>query len=188
MSNWKDPNRKNKSYTLFDYQPRWPDEFEELKALVAPLFGDNLIAFEHIGSTSVPGMLGKDQIDVCAIVKDLNKVKKVIPDFENLGFVAKGDYVGQNEEYFTYNQENGDRKFNIHTLETGNPEIDGYLSFREYLRANKDAKQEYIDIKEKLRTVYGEDDYNSYDWGKGDFIEPIKQRAREWYAKNHARE
>jgi len=181
MTKWQRSNRKNKGYKLEPYNPVWADEFARLKASVAPLFGDNLIDFQHIGSTSVPGMLAKPQIDVCAIVKSLDLAKDLRPAFTDLGYTAKGDYVEQNEEYFTFDNERGERKYNIHTLQEGNPAIEGYLSFREYLKAFPDALHEYIVIKQDLRNTYGENDYNSYDWNKGDRIAKLKQDAIAWY-------
>lgn len=181
MSGWQRNDRKNKSYKLEPYNPAWAHEFRELKYKISPLYGENLIGFHHIGSTSVIGMLAKAQIDVCAVVKNLDKVKDLRDEFRMLGYEAKGDYVGQGEEYFTYTDSKGQRKYNIHTLQEGNDAIDGYLSFKEFLNAFPKALQEYVEIKESLRSQYGEDDYNSYDWKKGDRIEKLKSDALKWY-------
>ncbi len=186
MSEWQRTTRKNKPYTLVPYTPEWAEEFKKLKTQISPLFGDNLISFEHVGSTSIPGMLAKPQIDVCAIVRDLEIVKASRVKFKRLGYQVKGDYVGQHEEYFTFD-ENGERKYNIHTLQKGNPAITGYLSFRDYIRAHKEARDAYIAIKEELRKEYGEDDYNSYDWQKGNKMESLKQEARKWYKQNSSK-
>lgn len=183
MNQWQRGDRKNKSYKLEPYNPKWAEEFAVLKQQLTPLFGDNLVDFYHVGSTSVPGMLAKAQIDVCAVVKNLEFVKGNREKFIKLGYQAKGDYVGQNEEYFTYD-ENSSRKYNVHTLQEGNPAIEGYLSFREYLRTFPGALKEYTSIKEELRNTYGEDDYNSYDWKKGDKIAKLKQEASIWYKKS----
>jgi GrpB-like predicted nucleotidyltransferase (UPF0157 family) len=183
MNEWQRASRKNKSYKLVPYNPAWAEEFLKLRSQIAPLYGDNLIGFEHIGSTAVPGMLAKAQIDVCVIVTDIENVTEIRPKFEALGYQAKGDYVGQQEEYFTFEDENGERKYNIHTLQAGNPAIEGYLSFRDYLRSNKKAMNQYIAVKEELRAAHGENDYNSYDWNKGDKIKDLKQEALHWYRK-----
>lgn len=182
MSDWQRGNRKNKSYKLEPYNPKWPEEFQSLKSKIAPIYGSNLVNFYHVGSTSVPGMLAKAQIDVCAVVRDLAKVKDIRDELIKLGYESKGDYVGQNEEYFTYD-EGGERKYNIHTLQESNPAIDGYLSFREYLKTFPEALNEYIQIKVSLRNKYGENDYNSYDWKKGDLIAKLKSDALAWYKK-----
>lgn len=175
--------RQNKSYKLLPYDPDWVREFSEVKARITPIYGNNLLDIQHVGSTAVPGMLAKPQIDVCVIVESIDEVTNIRPDFEALGFVAKGDYVGQDEEYFTYDDEAGERKYNVHTLQVGNPAIEGYLSFRDYLIAHPDARDEYIAIKEELRDRYGLNDYNSYDWNKEGKIESIKQEAKQWYRK-----
>lgn len=185
MSDWLSGNRKNKSYKLEPYNPEWADEFLALKSKISPLYGENLISFLHVGSTSVPGMLAKAQIDVCVVVKDLDKIKSIRKKFIELGYDAKGDYVGQNEEYFTYNDEYGERKYCVHTLQEGNPAIEGYLSFREYLKTFPAAMNEYIAVKEELRNTYGENDYNSYDWNKGDKIAHLKKAALDWYLANN---
>lgn len=184
MSQWQDNTRQNKTYKLEPYDPQWAKDFEELKLSLVPLFGNNLVDFHHIGSTSIPGMLAKAQIDVCAVVKSLQDVKLNRMKFEELGFEAKGDYVGQSEEYFTYTNNQGQRKYNVHTLQQGNPAIEGYLSFRDYLRQFSAKKEEYISIKEGLRRQYGENDYNSYDWKKGDLIKRLKSEALQWYREN----
>jgi GrpB-like predicted nucleotidyltransferase (UPF0157 family) len=184
MNQWQRSNRKNRSYKLEPYNPEWPEEFKLLEPKIAPLYGDNLVHFYHVGSTSVPGMLAKPQIDVCAVVKSLEKVKEVRSKFIELGYAAKGDYVGTGEEYFSYDSEAGERKYNIHTLQVGNPAIEGYLSFKEYLKAFPAAMNEYIAIKNKLRSKYGEDDFNSYDRGKDALIAKLKKDALVWYHKN----
>ena len=141
MGDWQRSNRKNKRYKLEPYSKQWVEDFAVLKNQISPLYGKNLLDFHHIGSTSVPGMLAKAQIDVCAVVADIEKVKDVRTAFEELGYEAKGDYVGQGEEYFTFTDADGQRKYNIHTLQQGDPAVEGYLSFRDYLTAFPEAMQ-----------------------------------------------
>jgi GrpB-like predicted nucleotidyltransferase (UPF0157 family) len=181
MTDWRSSTRENKSYRLEPYNPEWPSDFLALQESISPLFGDNLIDIHHIGSTAVPGMLAKPQIDVCAVVKDLSKVTATRDRFVNLGFRALGDYVGQQEEYFTYVDEYQETRNHVHTLQEGNPEIHGYLAFRDYLRAFPAARARYISVKTGLMGQFGEHDYNSYTWGKPDRIADLKANALAWY-------
>ncbi len=89
MGDWQRSNRKNKRYKLEPYSKQWVEDFAVLKNQISPLYGKNLLDFHHIGSTSVPGMLAKAQIDVCAVVADIEKVKDVRTAFEELGYEAK---------------------------------------------------------------------------------------------------
>jgi len=163
------------------YDPGWPLEFEKLKAELSPLFGDNLMSFNHFGSTAVPGMTAKPTIDACVEVKDLEKVKAMRPELEALGYKSWGDYVGTGEEYFTLNDDDGNRKYNVHILQTGNQFIRQYIAFRDYLRAHPEKVAEYIAIKEKLRDEFGIDDYNSYNATKSGRMEALKQESLVWY-------
>ena len=47
-----------------DYDPRWPERFEVLRARIAPELGPLAAAIEHIGSTAVPGLAAKAIIDI----------------------------------------------------------------------------------------------------------------------------
>jgi GrpB-like predicted nucleotidyltransferase (UPF0157 family) len=56
--------------TVVDYDPTWPDRFEALREEYARALanaGVPVIAIEHVGSTSVPGLAAKPVID-CDIV------------------------------------------------------------------------------------------------------------------------
>lgn len=52
------------------YDPTWPARFQSDKPLIACAFGDELIDIHHVGSTSVPGLVAKPEIDVLIEVRD----------------------------------------------------------------------------------------------------------------------
>ncbi|MBF6031546.1 GrpB family protein [Pseudomonas sp. P115] len=52
------------------YNPTWPARFLADKPLIASAFGDELIVIHHVGSTSVPGLAAKPEIDVLIEVHD----------------------------------------------------------------------------------------------------------------------
>jgi GrpB-like predicted nucleotidyltransferase (UPF0157 family) len=102
---------------------------------------------------------------------------------EVLSYKSWGNYAGQGEEYFTLDDGNGQRKYNVHVLQTGNKFIENYLAFRDYLRAHPKKVAQYIAIKEKLRDEFGLDDYNSYNYTKSERMEALKQEATQWYKR-----
>jgi GrpB-like predicted nucleotidyltransferase (UPF0157 family) len=58
--------------TVVDYDPRWPGRFEELRSEYAEAMataGVPVIAIEHVGSTSVPGLAAKPVIDCDIVVR-----------------------------------------------------------------------------------------------------------------------
>ena len=50
------------------YNPRWPQMFKELRAVLQNALGILCRRIEHIGSTSVPGLDAKPIIDLDAVV------------------------------------------------------------------------------------------------------------------------
>lgn len=41
------------------YNPKWVEEFEKIKNEILPIIVDDIISFEHVGSTSVVGLWAK---------------------------------------------------------------------------------------------------------------------------------
>lgn len=166
-------------YTLESYNPEWKNIFIKTAEEIRPLFGTNLLAIEHVGSTSVEGMIAKPQIDVLAIVKDLDLIPEIYSDFESIGYVPRGrEYVGIGDEYVTKDAKDGKRLAGIHIFEDGHPRIKEYREFREYLRNNEEDKEKYIDIKKRL--LNSGIDIKGYDKGKSEVVNEILKRAREW--------
>lgn len=52
------------------YHPEWPERFQADKELIASAFGDELQAIHHVGSTAVPGLAAKPEIDVLIEVSE----------------------------------------------------------------------------------------------------------------------
>ncbi|OHA80806.1 MAG: hypothetical protein A2675_01660 [Candidatus Yonathbacteria bacterium RIFCSPHIGHO2_01_FULL_51_10] len=179
-------SRPNRSYKLVPYDPVWKKRFEELATELSPIFGENFIKIEHIGSTSVPGMIAKPQIDAILVVKDLDHVKDLYTTMSNYGFKSFGNFIqkAEPEEYFAKDNELGERLFSVHVMQEGNPEIEDTINFRDYLVANSEARDAYINYKQKLMQEFGDQDYNSYGKGKVNFLEELKSKARAWQEKN----
>lgn len=172
--------RNNRPYELCEYDSNWPILFERLKNFLVDVFGGEAIAIEHIGSTSIPGMLAKPIIDAVVVVKNLEAVRKHYGKFSSKGYECKGNFTGQNEEYFTYTNTGGKRIYNVHVMQEGNAHITEVLNFRDFMRSDPNAMQEYRDIKLKLKDTFGTNDYNSYDSQKGILMKYLKARAMEW--------
>lgn len=171
---------KNRPYELQEYSPEWKKQFLEMAGILTPLFAENLVEIDHIGSTSIEGMLAKPQVDVLVVVKNLDLVKTMYKDLENAGFSIHGrGYVADYDEYVTRDTSDGYRLASIHILQEGTPKIKNYKNFRDYLRNNMEDREAYIKIKKDLYSSY-RDNYAEYDRRKEDLMAPIKARAKEW--------
>jgi GrpB-like predicted nucleotidyltransferase (UPF0157 family) len=170
----------HRPYELEAYNPEWKQWFETRCDKIAPLIGENLISIEHIGSTSIPGMLAKPNIDILVVVTNLDHVTERLQLFIDAGFTPQGrEYVVGGEEYITEDTKDGKRITSIHVVELGNPKIVAYREFREYLTVHEEDRNLYIELKKKLYADHSEN-YRGYDLGKTETIEAIKKRAHAW--------
>jgi GrpB-like predicted nucleotidyltransferase (UPF0157 family) len=172
--------KPHRPFELQEYDPEWKERFLNSAAKIKPIFGDNLIRLEHIGSTSIEGMIAKPQIDILAIVKDLDAVKDCYAAFVEAGFVPRGrGYVNADDEYFTEDSLDGMRLTSVHTLQADNPKIQEYIAFRDYLRENSADRNLYIETKRNLYASH-HDNYAEYGSGKREVIAAIINRAKQW--------
>ena len=168
--------RKHRDYGLEEYNPKWKDMFLQYVEQVKPILGENLIGAEHMGSTSIPGMVAKPQIDVLLIVENLDKIPKLYDEFRVKGFVPRGrEYVGIGDEYVTLDDESGKRLASIHIFQKDHPQIKETLMFRDYLRINEQERKLYIKTKRDLYRKH-KDNYEEYGTGKKECIDGIKRR------------
>jgi GrpB-like predicted nucleotidyltransferase (UPF0157 family) len=48
---------------IVDYDPGWPQRFDQQRKRIATALDDTALGIEHIGSTSVPGLAAKPIIE-----------------------------------------------------------------------------------------------------------------------------
>jgi len=174
---------QHRPFTVVEYNPNWPTIYEKYKKLIAGIFGESLAEVVHIGSTSVPGMTGKPNIDICATVTHLKDARKHYSEMKKAGFACHGDYSGINEEYFTIENESGERVVSLHVFAVSSDAVNKYKNFRDYLIEFDDERDKYIKLKRSLYSRY-KDDYQKYDTGKKQLIDEIRENATEWASKN----
>ncbi len=69
--------------------PLWPAEFRRVEVRIRAVLGDRVLAIDHIGSTSVPGLWAKPVIDLDLTVADSADEAAYVPAMEAAGFVLR---------------------------------------------------------------------------------------------------
>ncbi|WP_188456212.1 GrpB family protein [Virgibacillus oceani] len=164
---------------LSRYDENWINMFEDEAAFLSGIFEDEIIEFEHFGSTSVPGMTAKPVIDMMCLVKDIGKIDRFNDQMRLLGYDVAGEWGIHGRRLFRKGGEN--RTHHIHVYQYDNPQIKRHLVFRDYLRAHPDEVERYRGLKEELSQRY--DDTALYSKAKKPFIKEMEQLALEWYEK-----
>jgi GrpB-like predicted nucleotidyltransferase (UPF0157 family) len=77
---------------IVPYDARWIGRFEEEADLLRSIFGEEVAAVHHIGSTSIPGMMAKPIIDVLLEVRDIDRVDAFNEAMVRLGYEARGEF------------------------------------------------------------------------------------------------
>jgi GrpB-like predicted nucleotidyltransferase (UPF0157 family) len=72
---------------VVDYDPSWPQVFEDLRARIWPEVQDLVAGIEHVGSTSVPGLAAKPSIDLDVVVAPMADIPAVIGRLATIGYV-----------------------------------------------------------------------------------------------------
>jgi len=162
-----------------DYNPQWPEKFEIEAAKIKQVFGEDLIAIYHIGSTSVPNLKAKPIIDIMPIVRDIEEVDKFNDEMIALGYEPMGEFGIPGRRYFRKGGD--DRTHHVHIFQVGSQEAERHLAFRDYLRLHPDAAKKYGELKEKLANRYP-DDIEAYMNGKDGFIKDLEKEAIKWYS------
>lgn len=117
---------------IADYDPRWPSQFERLRASILGALGESALTVEHVGSTAVPGLAAKPVIDVVLTVLDSAQEAVYEPVLSRLGF----ELQVREPAWFEHRMlTRSGPDTNLHVFSTGCPEITCMKLFRDWLRA-----------------------------------------------------
>jgi GrpB-like predicted nucleotidyltransferase (UPF0157 family) len=158
-----------------DYDPAWPRRFEQLRATYAAAMaeaGVPVIAIEHVGSTSVPGLAAKPVID-CDIIVAEQDVPAAAQVLETLGFRPLGE-LGIPLRWAFAEPERFART-NTYVIAEGSLSLRNHLAIRDTLRASPALRDEYAAVKKRIgATAAGIEEYGR---GKNDTIQRILAAA-----------
>ena len=162
---------------LSEYDENWVQMFGDEAQFLKGIFRDEIIKFEHFGSTYVPGMNAKPVIDMMCLVKDINKIDSFNEQMHLLEYDVAGEWgiIGRR----LFRKGGGNRTHHIHVYQYDNPQIQRHLVLRDYLRTHPDEIEKYRYLKEELAQQY--DDTAFYSKAKKPFVKELEQRALNWF-------
>jgi len=127
---------------LSPYDPKWPALFVDEAERIASTMPVKM-AVEHIGSTSVVGLLAKPIIDIMVGIqqKDTECVRRGL---RSLGYDDLGEAGVPGRIYF---RKRVPYPFNVHVVRHDGPISRNNIALREYLRHNSEAARRYAEVK-----------------------------------------
>jgi GrpB-like predicted nucleotidyltransferase (UPF0157 family) len=139
-----------------EWDPSWPGLFaaeaERIRAACPP----GIVAIEHMGSTSVPGLPAKPVIDMAVLVTDFDAGEQLVEPIRSLGYEYKGVNGIPGRRYFDLpgpTPTDLDR-FHLHMYPVGHDDARRVLAFRNFLRTHPEAVERYAATKRELAAKY----------------------------------
>ncbi|HLF70354.1 MAG TPA: bifunctional GNAT family N-acetyltransferase/GrpB family protein [Actinomycetota bacterium] len=171
------PIRSSRKAVVVPHDPAWTQVFEHERAAILERLSGAVERVEHMGSTAVPGLGAKPIVDILIGVRSMGAFEDVLRGLVTLGYeyscAAEGDMPFR--RYFRKDID-GERRFQIHMVETSHDFFQTHLLFRDWLRQHPDDAADYQALKEGLSQEH--DEVYAYTEAKSDFILGILARAR----------
>jgi GrpB-like predicted nucleotidyltransferase (UPF0157 family) len=161
--------------TVVDYDPAWPERFENLRAEYAAAMaaaGVSVVAIEHVGSTSVPGLAAKPIIDIDIVVRE-SEVAAASGVLMSLGFTPQGD-LGVPERW-AFRAPARLPRTNTYVIVDGCLSLRNHLAVRDVLRADEALRDEYAVLKKQAGARL--DDIDEYVLAKNGIVQKILTAA-----------
>ncbi len=160
---------------IVPYRSNWPLQFQSHSERIKNVLGETALRIEHIGSTSVEGLDAKPIIDILVVVFDPAKENLYLPGMLSEGYELRVREPGFEEHRMFRTPE---RDVHVHFYPAESGEIERYLLFRDFVRTNPEARDQYAALKRELSKSDWAD-MNEYADAKTNFIEGIIRRARD---------
>jgi len=171
-----DSRSATKHIEVVAHDSLWSALFDVEASGIKKALGDTCLAIHHIGSTAVPGLAAKPIIDMIAVVENPEtSIRALAP----LGYDYRGEY--NIPRRFLFNKKEGP-EVHLHVYEEGHAEIELNLVFRDYLRRNPWALDDYAALKRSLLQkdasfLRTHGTFSGYTLGKDGFIRGILEKA-----------
>lgn len=146
--------------------PDWPRQAASLAERLKAAAPEDILAVDHIGSTSVPGLEAKDVIDLQLAVSDLATADRIAPLLSAAGFplwpgILMDSPHGRHDPAAWSKRLHGNadpaRPVNLHVRVAGSPGWRFALCFRDWLRADPAAREKYAAEKRRVAALHASD-------------------------------
>ena len=146
----------------------WKEQFDLeyrrlINALGEMMDGGIVERIEHVGATSVPGLLGQPRIDIAMAVWPFLLEDPALHALITLGYELDHDFAVAPEQRFRHSSD----AFRLYIVEAGSPLWMDYLLVREYLLRDEAARQALSTSKQA--------------WGEGNDLVAYQQAKKQWF-------
>lgn len=144
------------------YNPNWIQNFNDIKNVINEALVNLNVSIEHIGSTSVPELAAKPIIDIDIVFDESVDFAEIKNGLEKIGYYHNGNQGIVNRQVFKRNKLTHHKildsiTHHLYVCSHKSQELQRHICFRDYLRANADARIEYQNLKYEIATEANQD-------------------------------
>jgi GrpB-like predicted nucleotidyltransferase (UPF0157 family) len=161
---------------LVRYNPKWVEIYETEASALKKILRSHITGIEHVGSTSIPGMIAKPIIDIAVAVKDIGAVHEIIEIMESHKYIYRGE-IGIPDRHLFVKGSETIRTHHIHLMPITHYQWETHRLFRDYLINHPESAKEYEKLKLGLQRQYSTN-REKYLEGKAEFIQTIIKNAK----------
>ena len=189
-----------------EFNNEWVSQFQQIADTLRTILGELNPRIEHIGSTSVPGLVAKPIIDILVGIESASLLDETIEPMMKHSYIYyeiynsimpfRRLYVGLKDkndlnrfqpiyaknDQIPHDEIHQYKLTHIHIWEFGTPEWKRHIAFRDYLKEHTTVRTHYEQLKREL-SLRNWKDGNEYNDGKNDFIKIEEAKAILWYDK-----
>ncbi|WP_274654445.1 GrpB family protein [Paenibacillus humicola] len=165
-----------RTWEVVPWVSNWARMYEKEADMLRAIFGGELEAIHHIGSTSVPAVgWAKPIIDILVVVRNINAVEGYHDKMRNAGYRPRGENGISGRSYFTKGET--PRTHHVHVFQTGNESIRRHLHFKAFLMEHPEEAAAYGRLKQEILAAYP---HTEYQQEKEKRMRPFVEKALNW--------
>jgi GrpB-like predicted nucleotidyltransferase (UPF0157 family) len=151
---------------ILEYKPDWAHTFRHIRNRVWPHICHVAVAFEHVGSTSVPDLPAKPIIDIDVVIPSRVDLTEILGRLQAIGYEHRGELGIADRDAFK--QPRGTPPHHLYVCPSTSVALRNHVTLRDHLRRHKADREAYATLKRTLAAACnGIDDYSRQ---KTDFI------------------
>jgi GrpB-like predicted nucleotidyltransferase (UPF0157 family) len=167
----------NEAVHLREHDPAWASAFRiERQRLEVQLPG-SFIDVQHVGSTSVPGLVAKPVIDILAGVESMAAADALVAPICRIGYTTSAEFNATlSDRRWFMRWAHGHRTHHLHVVVHGSTAWHEHLQFRDALRTDPGLLARYRELKQQLALRHA-GDREAYTQAKSSFVRAVLDAA-----------
>lgn len=156
---------------LQPYRKWWAVSFQVERLMLGAVLLGHRVRIQHVGSTSVPGMIARPIIDILVGVRDHGATSGFVERIGRIGYEYRGENCELRQSYFAKGKPTA---YKLYVVELRSEIWKDRTAFRDLLRSTPGIAADYASRKRQLAELYPSE-LAIYQKEKGEYCRVLMQ-------------